>query len=286
MTGWLKLLAAVVALLAIAAAATVMVAGGRWRGHTEGVILELRAAAATDAPVYDESMLCGLPPVVARYFARTLRPGQPMVRSARLRQTGEFLASAGENGWRPFEATEFFTALPPAFVWDARITMAPLLDVRVRDQYRRGEGRIQARLASLLTVMEAEPSPELASGALMRYLAEAVWLPTALLPANGVQWEAIDEARARATLADGAVEVSLEFTFDDAGDVVAIYSPARFMKKGGDFVPTPWAGSFANHEARGGMRVPLTGEVAWVLPSGRSPYWRGRIERIDYELAR
>ena len=122
MTGWLKLLAAVVALLAIAAAATVMVAGGRWRGHTEGLILELRAAAATDAPVYDESMLCGLPPVVARYFARTLRPGQPMVRSARLRQTGEFLASAGENGWRSRSCAPDSTTMSRSWTRVARAT--------------------------------------------------------------------------------------------------------------------------------------------------------------------
>jgi hypothetical protein len=33
------------------------------------------------------------------------------------------------------------------------------------------------------------------------------------------------------------------------------------------------------------MRVPLDGEVAWLLPEGPKPYWRGRIAEIDYEFA-
>jgi hypothetical protein len=56
----------------------------------------------------------------------------------------------------------------------------------------------------------------------MRYLAEAVWLPTALLPVNGVRWSPIDENRALATLqGDDDVSVSLEFRFEN-NDVVGV----------------------------------------------------------------
>jgi hypothetical protein len=34
------------------------------------------------------------------------------------------------------------------------------------------------------------------------------------------------------------------------------------------------------------MRVPLDGEVAWLLPEGAKPYWRGHITEISYEAAR
>jgi len=39
----------------------------------------------------------------------------------------------------------------------------------------------------------------------------------------------------------------------------------------------PWRGRFWNCAGRDGMRVPIDGEVAWILPSGARPYWRGRI---------
>jgi hypothetical protein len=280
MTRWLQVLAFLAAVAGIAAACVVMVAGGRWRGATEGTIQQMRTAASATAEPYDPAQIDGLPGPVASYFRSALRPGQPMIRSARLRQVGEFLAAEGDDGWRPFEATEFFTADPPAFVWDARITMMPLFDVRVRDQYREGRGEMEARLAAVVPVMRAESTPELASGALLRYLAEAVWLPTALLPASGVRWSAIDDRRALGTLSDSGVEVSLEFRFDAEGDIVGVYAPERYREQDGRYVPTPWVGSFSDHEVRAGMRVPLTGQVSWVMPEGERPDWRGRIQRI------
>lgn len=33
------------------------------------------------------------------------------------------------------------------------------------------------------------------------------------------------------------------------------------------------------------MRVPLDAEVAWLLPEGAKPYWRGRIIKLSYEFA-
>jgi hypothetical protein len=30
------------------------------------------------------------------------------------------------------------------------------------------------------------------------------------------------------------------------------------------------------------MRIPLEGEVAWLLPTGERPYWRGRITEIAF----
>ena len=54
----------------------------------------------------------------------------------------------------------------------------------------------------------------------------------------------------------------------------------------GEVVPTPWQGSFWNYEEHGGMLVPLEGEVAWLLPEGEKPYWRGSITEISREFAR
>jgi hypothetical protein len=34
------------------------------------------------------------------------------------------------------------------------------------------------------------------------------------------------------------------------------------------------------------MLVPIEAEVAWLLPEGARPYWRGRIVDIGYDFAR
>ena len=47
---------------------------------------------------------------------------------------------------------------------------------------------------------------------------------------------------------------------------------ARGRAVGGEMVPTPWQGRFWNYQQRGGMRVPLDSEVAWLPPEGAKPY--------------
>ena len=51
----------------------------------------------------------------------------------------------------------------------------------------------------------------------MRYLAEAVWYPTALFPGQGVQWKAVNDSSAFGTLTDGDVSITLLFTFGKDG---------------------------------------------------------------------
>jgi hypothetical protein len=221
---------------------------------------------------------------VVRYFQATLRDGQPLVRTAYIAQAGAFRVGAAESPWRPLRATQQFSVRPAGFVWDARIQMAPLVNVRVRDSYVAGVGSMQAKLLALIPVADAPRSAELNAGALQRYLAEAAWFPTALLPRQGVAWSAIDEDRALATLTDGDVTVSLEFRFNGAGEIVEIFTPARGRFAGGRWEPTPWSGRFHRHEERAGMRIPIEAEVDWRLASGALEYVRVRLEDVRYEF--
>lgn len=117
----------------------------------------------------------------------------------------------------------------------------------------------------------------------MRFLAEAAWYPTALLPGQGVFWEAIDDTQASATLTDDTTTVTLVFQFDARGLISAVLSAGRYRKVGGVQVATPWQGSFWDYQRRDGFLIPLQGEVAWLLRAGPKPYWRGQMQRIEYE---
>jgi hypothetical protein len=57
----------------------------------------------------------------------------------------------------------------------------------------------------------------MAQGELMRFFAEAAWYPTALLPSQGVQWQAMDDSSALGTLKDGQTSVTLLFRFNENG---------------------------------------------------------------------
>jgi hypothetical protein len=139
---------------------------------------------------------------------------------------------------------------------------------------------------SALALASEAGSRELNSGALHRYLAEAVWYPTALLPQSGVAWSPIGDRSALATLSHGDASVSLEFRFDEAGYVAGIYSPGRFGRLNGHYKRAPWEGHFRDYREWCGVRVPSYGEVGWWVDGSLQLVWKGHISDVRYEPAR
>ena len=162
------------------------------------------------------------------------------IRFARVTWAGEFRIRRADDRWNPFKATQYFSTQPPGFVWDASMRMAHLMSVRVRDAYLAGEGSMQTKILSLVPVVDERGKAELNAGALQRYLAEAVWFPTALLPSAGVQWGAVDDSRALATLTDSGTTVSLEFRFNEAGEITSVFTPGRYRAVNGKYGLARW----------------------------------------------
>lgn len=50
--------------------------------------------------------------------------------------------------------------------------------------------------------------------------------------------------------------------------------------------PTPRDVRLAHCQTHSSLLVPQEAEVAWTPPTGRMPYWRGRVERLDYDMPR
>jgi hypothetical protein len=167
-------------------------------------------------------------------------------------------------------------------VWNARVAVAPLLHVRVRDAYLEGSGSGHVSLMSAFGVSAASGTPEMNSGALHRFLAEAVWYPVALLPGLQLQWRPIDSSRALATLTDHGISVSLEFRFAETGEVTGIYTPARWGTFGGGYEQRPWEGHFRHYEATNGFRVPMEGDVGWYTDNEWHAVWKGTV--LDLEI--
>lgn len=266
--------------------AVVLVAGVRWRAASESARAQLRAEGGPSRPaVYAEAELANLPIPVSRFFRAVLRDGQRIVAHAHVAWTGEFnMGTPGADRWVPFTAEQEFWPAAPGMVWDARMPMAPGVAVWVRDGLVGARGSMQAAVMGLVTVAESVGTPGITSAALQRYLAEAVWLPTALLPSQGVAWTAIDDRRARATVNAGATTVTVEFRFGDDGRVASMFVPDRTYDDGrGAPTPQPWQARVLGHAVREGMTVPTDAVVEWLLPSGTFAYWRAHPAAIAYE---
>jgi hypothetical protein len=282
----LRLLIAVAALAALAAAVVLTAAGRRWNGATSALRDRLLAADAAQTGRFDAASLDALPAPVARYLRAVLRDGQPIPRHVRIDWDGEFnMGRPGNDRWVPFSARQDFVPGAPGFVWEARMRAAGL-PVRVRDGLVDGEGSMLGRVLGLYTVVERSGGEAMAVAALQRLLGEAIWLPAALLPAAGVQWQAIDERRARATLAAGAARATLEFRFGADGLVESVHAESRTYDDGRS-PPSqhPWQARVLRYGEVDGATVPVEAVVEWLLPGGAYAYWRGRPRRIEVEAA-
>lgn len=278
----LSLALAVGAVLAVGVPAAVAIGTKREARALDTLVQSLFAAA----PVADPNRTtipADVPAPVARYLARAI-PAAPPIRVVRLRQTGTLRTDARSKRWMAFEATHIAAPRANGFVWDARVTVAPLLHVRVRDALVKGHGSGQVALLSAFTLAADGGTPEMSSGSLHRFLAEAVWYPSALIPGENLKWESLDDTRALATLTVGDLEVSLEFRFGDAGEVLSIYTPGRWGRFEGRYEQLPWEGHFARYEVHNGVRMPMEGDVGWYIDGQWQPVWRGTLTSVAFEF--
>ena len=218
-----------------------------------------------------------------------LKEGQALVATAAIEMVGTFDMAATTKTPRPFTSRRFTSrqrveTARPGFLWDARISMAPCVVMRVIDSYIQGSGRLRASVWGLFTVAKVQGTGEIARGEFMRFAAEAAWYPTALLPSQGVQWEAVDAHSANATIDDGPLAVTLLFGFDDTGLISTVRAQARGCMVGSRMVMMPWECRLSNYEVCNGMTVPMRGEAAWIGPHGRKPYFQGTVTSLAHEF--
>ncbi|MDB5041129.1 MAG: hypothetical protein JWN27_1855 [Candidatus Eremiobacteraeota bacterium] len=287
MPRWLPFAASALGAAALATVGLIGVAMRRWQLETEHLVKRL---ALTSEPELDRAQtvsfeaLASLPPPVERYFRSVLRDGQPFIRAARIVQAGQFNMKMDGNDWRPYQATQFYHLSPPGYVWDARVRLAPILDVLVRDAYVARHATMRGALMAVVAVVNEHDRPELDEGALQRYLAEAAMFPTALLPERGVVWSPIDENHATASLTDGATTACLDFAFAATGEILGVSTARRWRAEKSGYVIGAWGGRYGRYEVRNGMRVPSEADVYWNVDGRRCSYITIRVTDASFEF--
>jgi Family of unknown function (DUF6920) len=274
----LRIAITTLAIVLIGAVLVVFVANRAFNRSIQREVADLAAQhSAPAAP--DEAALRALPAPVQRYLRFAIPAGRAPVRSARLEHGGQFRTRL-DGGWMPMTAREYFFTARPAFVWNASVRMFPGLSVAVKDSYAGGMGGVDARLLGALPVAQMS-GRKVDEAALQRFVAEAVWLPTALQPSPWLRWEAMDDTHARALVTDGAVSASVVFSFDDTGRITSIETERYRSPE--DAQPTPWVGTFRDYRRFGDLMAPAYGEVGWKVDGQVQPYARVRVQDIRYD---
>jgi hypothetical protein len=227
-----------------------------------------------------EEMLQKLPDPVKRYLLYTGVVGKSIVQRVRLKQKGRIRKDA-QQPWMNFKAKQYYSVSPPCFVWIAYMKVFGLPLVRVRDFYMEGRGNILVKALSLFRVGNSA-GKEMDQGAMMRYLNEMMWFPTAFLGKN-VSFESIDANSARVTLKDMGQSVTATLYFDDEGKLTNFIAP-RYRDMGDDkFDLENWSTPIREYGEFEGLKLPLKGAGVWNLKEGDLEYIDLAINDLKYD---
>lgn len=253
-------------LLALVAAVLVIgiaLSAWRWADRTADKAAWARLASRQpEAPAaFAPALIAELPEPARRLFRFAIAPGTPLYTVAEIDMAGEFsLGNKADPKYLSMSARQILAA-PHGFIWAVRA--GNLMRISGSDGASDGASWSRFWLAGLAPVARAGHNPDHARSAFGRYVAEAVfWTPAALLPGEGIRWEAIDSATARVTVTHGGMEQAVDIAIDADGRPNKVkfqrWSDANPEKQ---FQLQPFGGYLSNHQTFGGFRLPTTIEA-------------------------
>ena len=181
----------------------------------------LAATAVRPPALFKPEMVAGLPDPARRYFAFAISPGTPVRMVAELKMVGRIgLGDQYRPNYQPMTAKEIL-APPHGFVWMPRIGSG-LSRISGSDACIDDQAWTRFWLLNTMPVARTRSTPDLVRSARARAVAEALWAPASLLPANGVIWEPIDGERARAIFRHGGETFALDLTVAEDGRPLSV----------------------------------------------------------------
>lgn len=227
------------------------------------------------------SMVADLPDVVQRYFLHAIAPGTPLSSSVNLKMSGAFRLNPSA-AWMPMTGEETLN-LPHGFVWRASMGKG-LMKFSGADYYFQGSGRVNFGLWGLIPVANAS-GPDTARSSIGRFVGEAFWLPSSLLPQRGVKWQAIDGESAKATVVVDGEPVSITFGIAPNGQLRHI-SLSRWGDKtiDGSYGYAPFGGEMTAERKFGGYTIPSELGAGWWFGTDHYfEFFRVKIEEAIFD---
>lgn len=244
-----------------------------WNGRFEAQVKALFENADSPSGRIQLQSMESLPSPVRRYFRFALKDGDSVVGTARLVHGGRFKTKI-DGEWSRIRGEEYFRCDRPGFVWRGILSGASAVD-----SYADGKGSLSIYLLSMVKIMEGKGAAY-DQGELLRWLGEAVWFPTALLPGKYISWKAAGKDRAELVLRTEALTVSYMVDFGPGGEIIRIET-MRYRDSGS---MERWFGVCGDYREVRGMMIPFRIEGGWILEGKEFRYADFTVEKIDYDV--
>jgi len=197
-------------------------------------------------------------------------------RLVRLTQSGEMRLRPGAKPLA-FTARQTIALTEVSFLWRALFRVSGL-PMQVVDYLVDGQGGLRVQLLDLLPLVRKKGGSAMFRGEAMRYLAELMWAPDAMLVNPQLDWQVINEHTLAVATGEGARRCEIRLILDESGDPIRVEADDRPYMEGSSFTARQWFGRGGDYRMVNGRRIPTRGEVGWILDGVEFVYGRFRIE--------
>ena len=275
------LIAAVVLLLAWLALQGLRISDQRL---ANSVWNDLAGKASGGSPGFDRAMVADLPEPARRFFLFTIRPGAPLHGVAEIRMGGEIGLGDKENpNYLPMRAQQII-APPHGLVWKLDAGEG-LMRISGSDGFEGIRSWVRFWLLQSVPVVRAGGGADHARSAFGRLVAEAAFFaPAALLPQNGVTWEAAGPDRARATVTFNGMTQTVDITVAENGQPRTVIIP-RWSNANPDktYRLQPFGGTVSGFREFDGYVLPTRIEGGNFIGTEQYfPFYKASIEAIRF----
>lgn len=256
----------------------------RAMADAESAYASLRTSVVPETERYDPRMVAQLPEVAQRYFNHAIKPGTPLRSAVELEMEGTFLLGDRDR-YQTYRMTARQMLRPPGqFVWLPTLRSG-FMHIGGSDALVGSEAWTRFWLFGIVPVAQSRTSPDFVQSAEFRAAVEgALWLPSSLLPANGVHWEQIGPDSARVTFRKAGPPILLILTLGRNGEVRQVvgqrWSNANPQKI---FRLQPFGGTITAEGVFDGYRIPTDISVGNHYGTDHYlPFFQAKIIRATY----
>ncbi len=238
----------------------------------------IASQSKTSQSIITHESIKDLPLIVQKWLVKSNVIGKKSVYSLHLKQKGMMRTSA-EGNWMQMTSEQFITADNPGFVWNADIKANPFMTINGRDKFTEGRGSMIIKALHTIP-MASSTGKEIDQGAMMRYLAEIIWNPSAALK-DYIRWEYVSDTSARAFMNCNNATISGHFYFDKDGDIKG-FEGKRYGEFDDHYSLETWSIAVTGYQEFEGIRIGNKSEVTWKLKKGNFTWLQIEVTDIKY----
>lgn len=230
--------------------------------------------------ILTEKELASLPKAIQKHFKLSGFVDKPIAMNADIIWEESFLKLKPDQDWKALHTLQFNSVNPimrTAFMKVNKMFFAG------KDLYKNGEGSMKGKILNLFKIIDAKGN-EISQSALITSFCEMMLLSGYAFQ-DYIHWEEVNDRIVKATLTDHHFNVNGTFYFDEEGKFDYFETDDRFFDIGkGKFEKKKFVARVNSYKKLGDYYQVENVSVLWYLDNLEYEYFKGTIERIDYNL--